>query len=325
MATRYRQRRLMLLVILLAVTVLPIIAVGAWWMWPLLIIPAVLAAPLAGGAGLVGTLLATAIALAAASAGDVSASEITAGFVAIIVVAALGAVHAGMVEGVAFGWGHGADADGDLARAPGGLAPIDVFHLVADRDCRRAEEAGAPVALALVTTPRLDAIITDHGRATATAFLDAAGHGVARVIAPSDLVVDMGDGRFMALVAGDDRIIAAHERAVGAALSYLEEHASLRRREDGEIVHETTGRLLFARFTEHASRELDPHLHTHCVVMNATFEPTKIGGRRSKRRACIGRRNLPRTTTTTNSRRGSCCSATNSKTTPAISRSKASR
>ena len=218
MATRYRQRRLMLLVILLAVTVLPIIAVGAWWMWPLLIIPAVLAAPLAGGAGLVGTLLATAIALAAASAGDVSASEITAGFVAIIVVAALGAVHAGMVEGVAFGWGHGADADGDLARAPGGLAPIDVFHLVADRDCRRAEEAGAPVALALVTTPRLDAIITDHGRATATAFLDAAGHGVARVIAPSDLVVDMGDGRFMALVAGDAALAREAAERIAVAI-----------------------------------------------------------------------------------------------------------
>lgn len=74
----------------------------------------------------------------------------------------------------------------------------------------------------------------------------------------------------MALVAGDDRIIEAHERAVTTALSYLEEHAALRRREDGEIVHETTGRLLFARFTEHASRELDPHLHTHVVVLNMT-------------------------------------------------------
>ncbi|MFZ5700757.1 MAG: MobF family relaxase [Pseudomonadota bacterium] len=74
----------------------------------------------------------------------------------------------------------------------------------------------------------------------------------------------------MALVAGDDRIVAAHERAVTTALAYLEEHAALRRREDGEIVHETTGRLLFARFTEHASRELDPHLHTHVVVLNMT-------------------------------------------------------
>jgi len=74
----------------------------------------------------------------------------------------------------------------------------------------------------------------------------------------------------MALVAGDERIVAAHERAVGAALSYLEEHATLRRRDDGKIVHETTGRVLVARFTEHASRELDPHLHTHAVVLNMT-------------------------------------------------------
>ncbi|WP_447725499.1 MobF family relaxase [Sphingomonas koreensis] len=74
----------------------------------------------------------------------------------------------------------------------------------------------------------------------------------------------------MALVAGDARILAAHEKAVGVALAYLEEHATLRHRSSGEIVHETTERLIFARFTEHASRELDPHLHTHVVVMNMT-------------------------------------------------------
>jgi conjugative relaxase-like TrwC/TraI family protein len=74
----------------------------------------------------------------------------------------------------------------------------------------------------------------------------------------------------MALVMSDERIVEAHEQAVSSALSYLEEHAALRRRDSGEIVHHTTGRLLFARFTEHASRELDPHLHTHVVVMNMT-------------------------------------------------------
>lgn len=74
----------------------------------------------------------------------------------------------------------------------------------------------------------------------------------------------------MALVFGDERIIAAHERAVSVALSYLEEHAELRRRVSGEIVHETTGRLIIATFTEHSSREHDPHLHTHSVVMNMT-------------------------------------------------------
>ncbi|MBO9723961.1 MAG: relaxase domain-containing protein [Novosphingobium sp.] len=74
----------------------------------------------------------------------------------------------------------------------------------------------------------------------------------------------------MALVMGDERIVAAHEAAVTEALGYLEEHATLRRRSEGEIVHETTGRLVYARFTEHASRELDPHLHTHVVIMNMT-------------------------------------------------------
>jgi conjugative relaxase-like TrwC/TraI family protein len=74
----------------------------------------------------------------------------------------------------------------------------------------------------------------------------------------------------MALVAGDERIVAAHEQAVGVALAYLEEHATFRHREEGKIIHEVTGRLIFARFTEQASRGLDPHLHTHVVVMNMT-------------------------------------------------------
>jgi len=74
----------------------------------------------------------------------------------------------------------------------------------------------------------------------------------------------------MGLVAGDERVLAAHEGAVTAAISYLEEQAQLRRRDDGKIVHETTGRILVARFTEHGSRELDPHLHTHLVVLNMT-------------------------------------------------------
>lgn len=74
----------------------------------------------------------------------------------------------------------------------------------------------------------------------------------------------------MALVAGDERIIAAHEKAVGVAIGWIEEHAQLRRRVNGEVVYETTGNLVYARFTEHASRELDPHLHTHVVILNMT-------------------------------------------------------
>ena len=47
----------------------------------------------------------------------------------------------------------------------------------------------------------------------------------------------------MALVAGDERIIEAHEQAVGVALTYLEEHATMRHRVDGEVTEKTTGRL----------------------------------------------------------------------------------
>src|SRR3546814_5582343 len=44
----------------------------------------------------------------------------------------------------------------------------------------------------------------------------------------------------MALVTGDELVVAAHEKAVGTALGWIEEHAQLRRRNAGEIVHETT-------------------------------------------------------------------------------------
>src|SRR3546814_8103050 len=77
----------------------------------------------------------------------------------------------------------------------------------------------------------------------------------------------------MALVAGDDRIIEAHEQAVSVALAYLEEHATMRHRIDGEVTEKTTGRLIWARFTEHASRALDPHqigrAHVRPPVTNA--------------------------------------------------------
>jgi GGDEF domain-containing protein len=62
--------------------------------------------------------------------------------------------------------------------------------------------AVAHQSLALVGITDLDDITTIYGGAVRDALLDAANHGVARVISPSDLVVDMGDGRFMALVSG---------------------------------------------------------------------------------------------------------------------------
>jgi conjugative relaxase-like TrwC/TraI family protein len=36
-----------------------------------------------------------------------------------------------------------------------------------------------------------------------------------------------------------------------------------------------TGNVAAALFTHDTSRSLDPHLHTHCVVFNATFDPVE--------------------------------------------------
>ncbi|HEX3622909.1 MAG TPA: MobF family relaxase, partial [Acidimicrobiales bacterium] len=88
---------------------------------------------------------------------------------------------------------------------------------------------------------------------------------------------------------GDDvarAIVAAHTEAVVAALGYVERHglgATRWRREDGEReVIGTTG-FSGAQFTHGVSRNLDPHLHSHVVVVNAVHG---VDGRWS---ACDGR------------------------------------
>jgi conjugative relaxase-like TrwC/TraI family protein len=66
-----------------------------------------------------------------------------------------------------------------------------------------------------------------------------------------------------ALAVGDGRLLEAHERAVSVAMRHAE---TLARTRDGE----TTGKLLIASYQHGTSRELDPHLHTHNVVVNLT-------------------------------------------------------
>lgn len=75
----------------------------------------------------------------------------------------------------------------------------------------------------------------------------------------------------VALVAGDERLLAAHREAVQTSLKYLEDNAALARVTVGGVTsHERTENLLVAQFHHDTSRELDPHLHTHAVVLNAT-------------------------------------------------------
>jgi conjugative relaxase-like TrwC/TraI family protein len=75
-----------------------------------------------------------------------------------------------------------------------------------------------------------------------------------------------------ALVSADERIVEAHARAVKSALREFEAFASTRIRIDGAQSDRLTKNFVTALFTHDTSRALDPHLHTHCIVFNATFD-----------------------------------------------------
>jgi len=78
-----------------------------------------------------------------------------------------------------------------------------------------------------------------------------------------------------ALVGHDPRIFEAHEQAVTAALSQLESFAATRVRKNGQCTARATGNVVAAVFRHETSRALDPHLHSHCILFNATHDPVE--------------------------------------------------
>jgi conjugative relaxase-like TrwC/TraI family protein len=71
----------------------------------------------------------------------------------------------------------------------------------------------------------------------------------------------------------DARVIEEHRRAIRCALAELEKLAETRVRKSKQNGERVTGNIVAACFRHDTSRELDPHLHTHCVVFNATHDP----------------------------------------------------
>ena len=78
----------------------------------------------------------------------------------------------------------------------------------------------------------------------------------------------------MALAAGDERLIAVHDRAVEKALRWIEEHHQFARLGKGGQTRELTGKSVVAAFRHATARpvggEVECHLHTHGVHVNAT-------------------------------------------------------
>ena len=75
-----------------------------------------------------------------------------------------------------------------------------------------------------------------------------------------------------ALIGGDERLIAAHDKAVRETLAEAENYAATRVRMDGANEDRTTGNWVIATYRHDASRELDPQLHTHAVAANLTYD-----------------------------------------------------
>lgn len=80
-----------------------------------------------------------------------------------------------------------------------------------------------------------------------------------------------------ALIGGDERVIAAHDKAVAETLNFIESHLAESRQTINKINHvEKTGNLIIAKFRHETARAVgdesvpDPQLHTHCVIMNIT-------------------------------------------------------
>lgn len=80
----------------------------------------------------------------------------------------------------------------------------------------------------------------------------------------------------LAVTLNDERLVAAHEEAARIALRELETYAATRVRKLGNQTDRPTGNLVAAAFAHTSSRALDPQLHTHFTVFNATRDETEM-------------------------------------------------
>lgn len=76
----------------------------------------------------------------------------------------------------------------------------------------------------------------------------------------------------------DDHILSAFQKSVNETMLDIEADAKTRVRKKGQYDDRNTGELLWADFIHQTARPVDenlpdPHLHSHCFVFNATWDP----------------------------------------------------
>src|SRR5207237_4568127 len=82
------------------------------------------------------------------------------------------------------------------------------------------------------------------------------------------------------------QVRAAHDRAVQAALSFLEDHAAFSRTGRGGLFQVDTRGFVAAAFTHHTSRAGDPQITSHDLVAN------KVGRGGGRWRLVAGREDV---------------------------------
>ncbi len=109
--------------------------------------------------------------------------------------------------------------------------------------------------------------LTALGAKKSVAFVDV------QLSAPKDVSV-------LAMVGGDERVREAFADSVKVVLAEMERFAAVRERR-GEAKHSEayrlTGNFAGALFLHDASRDLDPQLHAHAVLANATWDTSRLG------------------------------------------------
>lgn len=109
--------------------------------------------------------------------------------------------------------------------------------------------------------------LTKLGAKKEVAFVDI------QLSAPKDVSV-------LAVVGGDERVRAAFTESVKVVIAEMERFAAVRERR-GEAkmteAYRLTGNFFGALFIHDASRDLDPQLHAHAVLANATWDSSRTG------------------------------------------------
>lgn len=110
--------------------------------------------------------------------------------------------------------------------------------------------------------PRTGEQLTARENKERVAFFDV------QLSAPKDVSV-------LAMVGGDERVVVAFRESVRTALEEMERYAAVRERRGASRQTEDfrlTGNFVGALFFHDTSRDLDPQLHGHAVLSNATWD-----------------------------------------------------